>query len=281
MRDEVDELALEAPCPGTRRPSRCGSAAASPRVPPGCPEEIASREPQVLEVDDRLSAASRARLGAKRSSSSWKARDRTPRLFQRGLLEPLAGVLVRGGSCSAALERRGRRRAPARCPPPRSARLGRVVLLRVRCARVLQETGGLRTERGQRVLEARALAQFEDERATRRAQRLVDAREHPAQAASTVRCKKAKALRLAAGAEPLERALKRLAAQHRGAGLVQLAKPRISPTPNGCAFRRRLQKPWIVEIQAPSSSRARSCRPRSRSAAGSGCGALPPPCGCM
>ena len=30
------------------------------------------------------------------------------------------------------------------------------------------------------------------------------------------------------------------------------------PAANGCAFSRRWQKPWIVEIQAASSSRARS-----------------------
>ena len=37
------------------------------------------------------------------------------------------------------------------------------------------------------------------------------------------------------------------------------------PASNGCAFSRRWQKPWIVEIQAPSSSRARSWRPSSAS----------------
>src|ERR671935_739703 len=40
-----------------------------------------------------------------------------------------------------------------------------------------------------------------------------------------------------------------------------------SPAAKGCAFRSRLQKPWIVEIHAPSSSRARSRRPRATSAA--------------
>ncbi len=39
------------------------------------------------------------------------------------------------------------------------------------------------------------------------------------------------------------------------------------PTGNGCARSRREQKPWIVEIHAPSSRRARSCRPRAWSAA--------------
>src|SRR5581483_798547 len=39
------------------------------------------------------------------------------------------------------------------------------------------------------------------------------------------------------------------------------------PTANGCARRSRAQKPWIVETQAPSSRRARSGRPRARSAA--------------
>src|SRR6266446_3466638 len=39
------------------------------------------------------------------------------------------------------------------------------------------------------------------------------------------------------------------------------------PTANGCVRRRREQKPWIVEIHAPSSLRARSARPRPWSAA--------------
>ena len=38
-----------------------------------------------------------------------------------------------------------------------------------------------------------------------------------------------------------------------------------TPASNGCAFSSRWQKPWMVEIQAPSSSRARSWRPSSPS----------------
>ncbi len=38
------------------------------------------------------------------------------------------------------------------------------------------------------------------------------------------------------------------------------------PAANGCARSSRAQKPWIVEIHAPSRSRARSCRPDSTSA---------------
>ena len=39
------------------------------------------------------------------------------------------------------------------------------------------------------------------------------------------------------------------------------------PASNGYVLSSRLQKPWIVEIQAASSERASSKRPRSRSAA--------------
>src|SRR5579864_1331975 len=39
------------------------------------------------------------------------------------------------------------------------------------------------------------------------------------------------------------------------------------PAANGYAFRRRMQNPWMVEIHAPSSSRARSWRPRAVSSA--------------
>ena len=269
MRDEVDELALE-----QVRVLELVDHHDAEAQPRGLayllvvPKQIASRELEVLEIDDRLAPLRETRTRRRSARAApGKARDRCRELFQRGLLEPLARVLVRGGACSAGSgATTGRRRAPARCPPPRSCSP------RPRCSsacplRSRPPGGGASPERaGQRVLEARAHP-ARGRRATRRAQRLVDAREHPAQAASTVRRKKAKALRLAAGAERLE-ARSNASPRSTAAPASSSSRNRgSSPTPNGYAFRRRLQKPWIVEIQAPSSSRARSWRPRSRSAA--------------
>ena len=54
-----------------------------------------------------------------------------------------------------------------------------------------------------------------------------------------------------------------------------------TPASNGCAFSSRWQKPWMVEIQAPSSSRARSCAAElARGARGSGRAARRPRARC-
>ena len=50
-------------------------------------------------------------------------------------------------------------------------------------------------------------------------------------------------------------------------GSSRTRKPGSMPAASGCALRSRRQKPWIVETQAPSSSSARSGRPRSISRA--------------
>ena len=84
-------------------------------------------------------------------------------------------------------------------------------------------------QRRHRVTRARPLAELEDEVASGRAKRLVDARQHPAQALRTVRREQAEPLGLASGAELLERAIERLAAEHRGAGVLELAEARIEP----------------------------------------------------
>ena len=56
-----------------------------------------------------------------------------------------------------------------------------------------------------------------------------------------------------------------LAGEHPRLVFVENPERRVDTGLNGCAFSRRWQKPWIVEIQAPSSSRARSCRSSSAS----------------
>ncbi len=74
-----------------------------------------------------------------------------------------------------------------------------------------------------------AAADVEVERAAGGAERLVDAREHPAQAVRAVGGEQAQPLGRAVGAELAERLLERLAAQHGALGLVELAEARVEP----------------------------------------------------
>ncbi len=114
-----------------------------------------------------------------------------------------------------------------------------------------------------------SLAQLEVEVAAGGAQGLVDAGEHPPQPAHAVRREQAEPLGLAAGAELGERALERLARSTRACASSSTRKRGSMPAANGYACSSRWQKPWIVEIQAPSSSRARSARPARRGGRGS------------
>ena len=88
---------------------------------------------------------------------------------------------------------------------------------------------GLGAEARDRVVDTRALAELEHERATGGAKSLVDTREHPPKAVGAVRREQSKALRLLPGAERLQRALERLAAEHRRTRILELPKPRIEP----------------------------------------------------
>ena len=108
MRDEVDELALEQV--RVLELVDHHDAEAQPRRLAHLlvvPKQIASSELEVLEVDDRLAPLRERVLGGEALQQLLEKHAIGRReLFQRGLLERLAGVLVRGGACSAALERR-------------------------------------------------------------------------------------------------------------------------------------------------------------------------------
>ena len=66
---------------------------------------------------------------------------------------------------------------------------------------------------------------------------------------------------LADGAERLERAVERLAAEHGAVLVVELVEARVDPDRERVRAKQPAQKPWMVEIHAPSSSRARSGAP--------------------
>src|SRR5205085_8446266 len=84
-------------------------------------------------------------------------------------------------------------------------------------------------ELGQPLVDARSLSELELERAPGRAQRLVDAREHPPEPVGAVGREQPKPLGVAAGAEACERPLERLAAQDGPLRLVELAEAWVDP----------------------------------------------------
>ena len=101
-----------------------------------------------------------------------------------------------------------------------------------------QAAGGV-GERLDAAGEPRRLAELEHERAAGRAQRLVDAGQHPAQPGRAVRREQPDAVRVVARAERVERGLEGLGAQHRRLRLVELAEARVEPG----LERVRLQQP--------------------------------------
>src|SRR5262249_60175302 len=83
--------------------------------------------------------------------------------------------------------------------------------------------------RAEPVAQVGGLAELEHERAAGRAERLVDAGQHPAQAVAPVDREKPGALLPTRGAERLERPAERLAAQHGTGLLVELVEGRVDP----------------------------------------------------
>ena len=232
-------------------------------------EKIARGELEILEVDGRLAPLG-GRVLRREALEQLLEQGAVVRseLLERRALDRLPRVLVRRGAGATALQRgevddplRGRGLADA---PQRLLRCAPLVRRR---RRVAGERGGLRTEARDRLSEGRALSELEHEVAPRRAQRLVDAGEHAPQPVRAVRGEQAQPLGLA-GPRRTRSARSNASPRSTAAPASSSSRKRGSrPTANGCAFSSRLQKPWIVEIHAPSSSRARSWRPRSTSAA--------------
>ena len=247
-------------------------------------KQVAGVELQVLEVERRLA------------------------LLRGGVLGGEAGRAAPAGARCRAL--RARRAPPARagCAPPRNSRRARRAPRRP--ARSSSRSGFGRRARARRCAAASCLsvasrsaassarlgvqlgeplgdvasllAELERQRPARRAKRLVDAGEHLPEPLRAVGREQPQPFGVAGRAERRERTLERLAAQHR-----RRARRRARgsagrcPTANGCARRSREQKPWIVEIHAPS-SRAREIVPAALRAAPRGCAraARRPPCAC-
>ncbi len=163
-------------------------------------------------------------------------------LVERGLLEPAARVLVRSRRARRARgARRGRAAARPTARAPRissspaavargGARSRPASSTRQRAASVSAAT---RSASGGRSPSSRTSG------ASGRAERLVDARQHPAQAAGAVGREQAQPIRVVVGAERAERGVERLAAEHGGLRLVELAEARVE----ACLERVRLEQP--------------------------------------
>src|SRR5205085_5660361 len=146
-------------------------------------------------------------------------------LLEGGLLAAPPSLLVRRGPLAARRELAEVAqplRVRAEVERERGARaleLGRVLV-------VGQAARGL-AQLLQAIGEIGPLAQLQHEVAARGAELLVDAGERPPQAVRAVGSEQPQPLRVAAGAELLERALERLAAHDRALRLVELAEARV------------------------------------------------------
>ena len=236
MRDEVDHLALEP----VRVLELVDHDHAEPE--PGrfanvlvVAKQVAGGELEILEVDDRLASLRSGVLDAEALEKLLQQIAIVRReLLERRPLGCLARPLERRGARTLARERREIDESLGR----RSIRgdekdLARVPALRRSRRHVGRELRGLGAQRVDRVLGARALTELEDEVAARRAERLVDAREHAPQPVGTVRREEPQPLRLSGRAELLQRALECLSSEHGCTRLLDLAEARIEPCGKG------------------------------------------------
>ncbi len=228
--DEVDQLGLE--------PVRVlelvdhDHPEAKPRLVADCvvvAKQVAGRKLEILEVDDRLTALGGRVLGAEALEELLEEiAIEGSQLLESRPLGRLARQLERRCSRSPACEGREIHETLRGRSFRRDAQdLAGVPPLRRRRRSVGGEALRLDTELGHRALDARALPELEDELAPGGAKRLVDAGEHAPQPVGAVRREQPESFRVAVGAELPERTLERLAAQHRGSRVLELAEPRV------------------------------------------------------
>ena len=191
-------------------------------------KQVARHELEVLEVERRLARLrGRVLVGEAAEEILEQVAVAGGELFEGHLLDALPGLLVGGGALTArpqvaqveqALGRAVEVERPAGVRP-----------LQLRRRRVVGKALRSLPQLGQTLLEARPIPQLEDELAPGRAERLVDGGEHPPQTVRPVRREQPQTLRVAAGAEVLERALERLAPHDGALRLVELAEARVDP----------------------------------------------------
>ncbi len=248
-------------------------------------QQVARRELEILEVDDRLAALRGRVLDAEALEQLLqKVAVVGSELLERRALRCLPRLLVtrpRARPCTRTRTRSTRRSGAAPSPRRREqlARIAALGLRRRRRRRRALRLGAQRRRRRRR--RARPLAELEDEIAPGRAERLVHARQHAAQPFGSIGREKPQTLRVAPGAELLPARARRPRRggrpppRPRARGNADRARPRTDARGGaGCRSRG-----W-------SRSRRRRARARDRAgrarAARRGCAsaAPPPPSAC-
>ena len=231
-------------------------------------EQVARAELQVLEVERRLAVLGRrVRVREAEQELLQQLAVAQRELVERRLLDRLARLLVASPPARRGrAARSGRAAAPAAAAPARA----RAPAPRRRALRRSRRASSARQRAAsassvEPLVEAGPLAELEHELAAGRAQRLVDGRQHPPQAGGAVGREQPQPLGIVARRRTRSAPPRTPRRGRPGPGSRRASRKRgSSPAANGCAFSSRRQKPWMVEIQAPSSERARSCRPSSR-----------------
>src|SRR5262249_38501638 len=151
-------------------------------------------------------------------------------LVERGLLDALARLLVRGGALAATTE---------------VAEIEQLLRSEVVVEHeLLAETARSLSELVDALAETAPLAQLEDEVASRGAQRLVHPGQHAAQPVSPVDGEQPEARRIVAGAEVRQGRLERFASQHAPLALVEHPETRVDARGEGM----RTQEPMAEAV---------------------------------
>ena len=191
-------------------------------------QQVAREELEVLEVERRLPRLGRRVLVREpREELLEQVAVARGELLERRLLDALARLLEGARALAATLQH----------PQVEQALRIRPQLERLRGASPLEvgrlwvvDEAARRVAQGlEPLVEARPLAQLELEVAPGRAQRLVDAREHPPQPVGAVGRKQPQPLGIAVRTEPRERALEGLSPEDGALRLVELAEAGIDP----------------------------------------------------
>ena len=194
-------------------------------------EEVARLELKVLEVERRLA---RLRLGiALREQRQQLLQERAVArggLVERSLLDRRQRLAVGSSTIPAGLEvTEAHQPVGPQVAGQSLEQLGCLLLLRVGRVRITREQGRGRAQLVHALAELRPCSHGEIELAPRRAERLVDVRQHPAEPAAPVGGEQLEPLRVVAVAELGERLAERLRPQHRRLRLVELTEARVEP----------------------------------------------------
>ena len=207
-------------------------------------EQVPGGQLQILEVQRGLGGLGR-RIRVREAAEQFLEQGAVARgeLVESGLLDGTPGLLVGGRTLTLAPAGRevGEVEEPLGMRRPLEelddAHAG--LASRVRSLGVVGEAPCCLAELLDPGIEPRPLRHFQHELAACRAERVVDAREHPPQPARTVRGEQADSLRIAGRAELLERGVERLAGEDSRLVLVEDAEVRV----DGGLERMRLQQP--------------------------------------